>query len=427
LPDGLSALPAGALPLADMGRGGEASNSEKAGTKHMPWTNNSGGGSPWGGGGRQGGPWGGGSQLPQAPNVDELLRKGQDFIRRFLPRGFGGGKGLAVIGLVLVALWLLSGFYRVQPDEQGIVLRFGAFNRVTAPGLNYALPAPIETVLTPRVTRVNRIEVGFRSGVDGGVARIGPSRDVIEESLMLTGDENIIDIDFSVLWRISNAPDFLFNIRNPEQTLKSAAESVMREVIGRTPIQRALTEARAQIEQAVRTGTQAIMDQYGAGIEVTQIQLQKVDPPAAVIDAFRDVQRANADRERLRNEAEAFRNDIIPRARGEAERLVQEAQGEREARIARANGEAQRFIAVLSAYSQARDVTRLRLYLETMEEVIRQSPTIVVDDKVQNVVPFLPLNEMNRGPSRQASGAGNQPLPMPLPPAPAARAAGATR
>lgn len=383
----------------------------------MPWTNNSGGGSPWGGGGRQGGPWGGGGggpQLPQAPNVDELLRKGQDFVKRFLPSGFGGGKSLAVIGVILVAIWLLSGFYRVQPDEQGVVLRFGAFNRVTAPGLNYALPTPIESVLTPRVTRINRIEVGFRSPGEGVVGRAAPSRDVVEESMMLTGDENIIDIDFSVLWRIRNAGEFLFNIRNPEQTVKSAAESVMREAIGRTPIQPALTEARAQIEAAVLAGTQAILDQYNAGIEVTQIQLQKVDPPAAVIDAFRDVQRANADRERLRNEAEAFRNDIIPRARGEAERLVQEAQGEREARIARANGEAQRFVSVLSAYSQARDVTRLRLYLETMEEVIRQSPTIVVDDKVQNVVPFLPLNEMNRG-QRQAAQPAGQPQPQQAP------------
>jgi len=389
----------------------------------MPWTNNSGGGSPWGGGGRQGGPWGGGGgpQLPQAPNVDELLRKGQDFVKRFLPSGFGGGKSLAIIGVILVGIWLLSGFYRVQPDEQGVVLRFGAFHRVTAPGLNYALPTPIESVLTPRVTRINRIEVGFRSGADGGTGRAAPSRDVVEESMMLTGDENIIDIDFSVLWRISNAGEYLFNIRNPEQTVKSAAESVMRETIGRTPIQPALTEARAQIEAAVLAGTQAILDEYRAGVEVTQIQLQKVDPPAAVIDAFRDVQRANADRERLRNEAEAFRNDIIPRARGEAERLVQEAQGEREGRIARANGEAQRFVSVLTAYSQARDVTRLRLYLETMEEVIRQSPTIVVDDKVQNVVPFLPLNEMSRG-QRQAVDTPSQPAPA----APAARA-GAVR
>jgi membrane protease subunit HflK len=352
----------------------------------------------------------------------------QDFIRRFLPNGVGGGKGIAAIALVLVALWLLSGFYRVQPDEQGVVLRFGAFDRLTAPGLNYALPAPIESVLRPQVTRINRTEVGFRSAADGNPSRVAPSRDVIEESLMLTGDENIIDIDFSVLWRIRDASEFLFNIRNAEQTVKSAAESVMREAIGRTPIQPALTEARAQIEQAVREGTQAILDQYRAGVEISQVQLQKVDPPAAVIDAFRDVQRANADRERLRNEAEAFRNDIIPRARGEAERLVQEAQGEREARIARANGEAQRFVSVFTAYNQARDVTRLRLYLETMEEIIRQSSTIVVDDKVQNVVPFLPLNEMNRSP-RQAAGApattvvpGDRPQP-----GPAARASGAVR
>ncbi|MFN7000518.1 MAG: FtsH protease activity modulator HflK, partial [Elioraea tepidiphila] len=339
----------------------------------MPWTNNSGGGGPWGGGGRSGGPWGGGGGggpgLPQPPNIDELLRKGQDFVRRFLPRGFGGGKGIAIVGAILVGVWLLSGFYRVQPDEQGVVLRFGAFNRTTPPGLNYALPYPIESVTTPRVTRINRIDVGFRSQVEG--TRPIPTRDVPEESLMLTGDENIIDIDFAVFWRIRDAGEFLFNIRNPEQTVKSAAESVMREVIGRTPIQPALTEARAQIEQSVREGTQAMLDQYRAGIELAQVQLQKVDPPAAVIDAFRDVQRANADRERLRNEAEAFRNDIIPRARGEAERFVQEAQGDREGRVARARGEAERFTQILAAYSQARDVTRQRLYLETMEEILK--------------------------------------------------------
>ncbi|GIX10457.1 FtsH protease activity modulator HflK [Elioraea sp.] len=385
----------------------------------MPWTNNSGGGGPWGGGGRSGGPWGGGGgpSLPQPPNVDELLRKGQDFVRRFLPRGFGGGKGLAILGAILVGVWLFSGFYRVQPDEQGVVLRFGAFNRTTPPGLNYALPYPIETVTTPRVTRINRIDVGFRSPVEGmrPVATREISRDVPEESLMLTGDENIIDIDFAVFWRIRDAGEFLFNIRNPEQTVKSAAESVMREVIGRTPIQPALTEARAQIEQAVREGTQGILDQYRAGIEVAQVQLQKVDPPAAVIDAFRDVQRANADRERLRNEAEAFRNDIIPRARGEAERFVQEAQGDREGRIARARGEAERFTQILAAYSQARDVTRQRLYLETMEEILRSSPTVLVDDKVQNLVPFLPLNDLNR--ARQAVQPGSD-RPQPLPSAP---------
>jgi len=399
----------------------------------MPWTNNTGGG-PWGG--RPGGPWGsGGAGMPQPPNLDELLRKGQDFARRFLPRGFGGGRALAIGAAVLVGGWLLSGFYRVQPDEQGVVLRFGAFNRTTPPGLNYALPWPIESVTTPRVTRINRIDVGFRSEVEG--TRPVPTRVVPEESLMLTGDENIIDINFAVFWRIRDAGDFLFNIRNPEQAVKSAAESVMREVIGKTPIQPALTEARAQIEQAVRTGTQAMLDQYRSGIEVAQVQLQKVDPPAAVIDAFRDVQRANADRERLRNEAEAFRNDIIPRARGEAERVVQEAQGDREARVARARGEASRFTQVYEAYNQARDVTRLRLYLETMEDIIRISPTVVVDERVQNLVPFLPLGDLSRqsGPAGQMPGQHppsgvDRPTPVPsgpavVPPAgPAARVSG---
>lgn len=371
----------------------------------MPWTNNSGGGGgPWGGGGgRSGGPWGGGGGGGgfQQPDLEGLLRKAQDQVRRYTPRGLGGGKGIAAIGVILLALWVASGFYRVQPDEQGVVMRFGEFVRSTPPGLNYALPVPIEYVMTPRVTRINRIDIGFRSSVEG--TRPVPTRDVIEESLMLTGDENIIDIDFAVFWRIREAGEFLFNTRNPEQTVKSAAESTMREMIGRTPIQPALTEARAAIEQEVRRTTQAIMDSYRAGVEITQVQLQKVDPPAAVIEAFRDVQRANADRERVRNEAESYRNDIIPRARGEAERLVQEASGARESQVARANGEGQRFTSVLSAYSQSRDITRLRMYLETMEEVLRDNPKVIVDERVQNVVPFLPLGELGQRPPATGS------------------------
>jgi membrane protease subunit HflK len=210
---------------------------------------------------------------------------------------------------------------------------------------------------------------------------------------MLTGDENIIDIDFAIFWRIRDAGDFLFNTRNPEETVKSAAESVMREVIGKTPIQTALTEARAQIEQDVLRGTQAIMDQYRAGVEITQVQMQKSDPPAAVVESFRDVQRANADRERVRNEAESFRNDIIPRARGEAERMVQEAQGFRESTVARSRGEAGRFVSVLTAYQLAQDVTTKRIYLETMEDILRRNPTVLVDDRLQGLVPFLNLGD----------------------------------
>jgi membrane protease subunit HflK len=334
--------------------------------------------------------------------------------------GAGGGKLFALIGIVLAVGWGLSGFYRVQPDEQGVVMRFGAFSHTTQPGLNYRLPWPIESHTTPRVTRINRVDIGFVGAQDGGITggRVMAARDVLEESLMLTGDENIIDIDVAVFWRIRDAGEFLFNTRNPESTVKTAAESVMREVIGRTPIQPALTEARAQIEQEVRRGAQAIMDQYKAGIEVTQVQLQKVDPPAQVVDAFRDVQRANADRERLRNEAESFRNDIIPRARGEAERMVQEAQGFRESQVARAGGESARFLSVLSAYEQARDVTTRRMYLETMEEILRRNPKVIVDDRLQGVVPFLQLGET--GGARQAPAATPQQRPAPLPPGAAA-------
>ena len=387
----------------------------------MPW-NNSGGQSPWGNP-KPGGPWGqqpppgGGSPGGggRGPDLDDMIRQAQDAVRRYLPRG--GGKGLILLGLALVAFWGASGFYRVQPDEQGVVMRFGAFNRTAPPGLNYHIPWPVESVTTPRVTRINRVDIGFIGTPEVGVVsgRVQPSRDVLAESLMLTGDENIIDIDVAVFWRIRDAGEFLFNTRNPENTVKAAAESVMREVIGRTPIQPALTEARAQIEQEVRTGAQAIMDQYQAGIEIMQVQLQKVDPPAQVVDAFRDVQRANADRERLRNEAESFRNDIIPRARGEAERIVQEAQGVRESQIARARGEAARFTSVLTAYQSARDVTVRRLYLETMEEILRRNPMVIVDDRLQGVVPFLPLGDAGNTP-RPLQGSLPTTRPAPLPP-----------
>jgi len=377
---------------------------------------NNGGPSPWGNP-RPGGPWGspppgppgGGNRGPggPAPDLDDLIRQAQDFVRRVLPTG-GGGKGVALLLVLCLGVWGASGFYRVQPDEEGVVLRFGAFNRTAGPGLNYHVPWPVEAVQTPRVTTENLVFIGFRSG-DPAAARGGTGRDVLEESLMLTGDENIIDIDFVVRWRIRDAAEFLFNTRNPEVTIKSAAESVMREVIGRTPIQPALTEARGQIETQVAAATQAIMDQYRAGVAITQVQLQKVDPPAAVIEAFRDVQRAAADRERQRNEAEAYRNDIIPRARGEAERMIQEAQGFRDSQEARARGEAARFTSILGAYQQAQDITMRRLYLETMEEILRRNPKIIVDDRLQGLIPLLQLNEPVRGQARPPAAAAASP------------------
>ena len=395
----------------------------------MSW-NNGGGPSPWGTPGNtpprkpnqpNRGPWGAGQGVP---DLDEVLQRIQAGVRRVLPGGpGGGGRGspqangrlLGLIGLVALVAWLASGFYRVQPDQEGVVLRFGAFVGKTAPGLNYHIPWPIETALTPATTLINRIEVGYRGapdtnrvfpGGDGGrdTNRVA-ARDVPQEALMLTGDENIIDINLSVFWRIRDAGAFLFNTRNPEYTVKSAAESMMREVIGRTPIQPALTEARASIEEQVKSGTQGILDQYGTGVEITQVQLQKVDPPNAVIESFRDVQRASTDAETARNEAESFRNDIVPRARGDAARLTAEADGARQANIAEAGGQAQRFLSVYNAYTAAKDVTLRRLYIETMQEILTKSPSIVVDDRLRGIVPYLPLDTVRPpAPAQPAAG-----------------------
>jgi membrane protease subunit HflK len=368
------------------------------------------GGGPWGNGPRGGGnPWGGNrgdgggpsprGRGPQPPDFEELLRRGQDRFRRVLPGGFRTGSGIAVVVVAILVMWLASGFYRVDPDELGVVLRFGAYNRTTQPGLNYHLPSPIEKVLTPSVTRVNRTEIGYRSAEGATTAR-GATRQLPEEALMLTGDENIVDINFTVFWVIKDAKAYLFNIRAPDATVKSAAESAMREVIGETPIAQALAEGRGKVETDTQHLLQAILDSYSAGIELTQLQLLRVDPPAPVIDAFRDVQRALADRERLRNEAEAYRNDIIPKARGAAVAVKQEAEAYRQEIIARAQGDADRFLAVYHAFKAAQDVTVQRLYLETMEEILKNSNKVVIDKSAQGgsgVLPYLPLPALGGG------------------------------
>ncbi len=370
------------------------------------------GGGPWGtgprggGGGGDRGPWGGGrgggnGQGPSGPprgprgptpNLEDILRRSQDRLRSALPGGFGTSSGLAVVFLIIVGLWAASGVYRVLPDEQGVVLRFGAYNRTTPPGLGYHLPTPIESVLKPSVTRINRTEIGFRSSE--GATRAGTSRDLPQEALMLTGDENIVDINFTVFWIIKDAQSFLFNIRNPEGTVKSAAESAMREIVGETQIAQALAEGRGKIENETQKLLQGILDSYGAGIQITQVQLAKVDPPAPVIESFRDVQRALADKERLRNEAEAYRNDIIPRARGDSVRIRQEAEAYRAEITARSTGDADRFLEVYKAYKVAQDVTLQRLYIETMEEILKNSNKIIIDKAAQGqsgVLPYLPL------------------------------------
>jgi modulator of FtsH protease HflK len=421
------------------GRPGEDRPGPERGPRrpNNPFGNPFGGGGPGGGGPGGGGPGGGGQGGGPGggSDIDRLIEHAQAFIRRTLggggggqgggPSGGSGGGGggfsigrftssraLAFLGLFVVVIWVGSGFFRVQPDEQGVVLRFGAYSYWTPPGLHWHLPWPIETVMLPTVTRINRTEIGYRSGVGATMesGRDAGGRDILAESLMLTGDENIIDIDVAVFWRVANASDFLFNTASPEALVRAVAESSIREVMGKTPIQPALGPLRGQIETDVLKQSQEILDRYKAGVEITQVQLQKVDPPAAVIESFRDVQRANTDAERLRNEAESYRNDIVPRARGEAARITAEAQGAKTAAVAQATGQAQRFDSVLKAYQAAKQVTLTRLYLDTMQDVLTRGQPLIVDDKLKGLVPFLPLQVPPPRP------------PTPLPSAPQAAA-----
>ena len=370
----------------------------------MPWqSQGGGGGGPWGGGGR--GPWGGGPQSsgPTPPDLEEILRRGQDKLRRFLPGGSLGSRGVALIALAVIALWGFSGFFRVEPDELGVVLRFGKDVREVQPGLNYHLPYPIETVLTPKALRVNKIDIGMRTLSD--ISGRTSTRDVPEESLMLTGDENIVDVDFSVLWKVkpTGVGDYLFNIQNPEGTVKAVAESAMREVIGRSEIQPILTGARQTIETAVQDLMQKTLDHYGAGILVQQVQLQKVDPPAQVIDAFRDVQAARIDQDRSVNEAQTYANRVVPEARGNVAKITQAAEAYKSQTVAEATGQTARFLKIYEQYKKAPDVTRERMYLETLERVLGSSDKIIVDTgkNAQGVVPYLPLNELGLPPHTQ--------------------------
>ena len=352
--------------------------------------------SPWGSGSSGGrGDGNGSGERRQPPNIDDLIRKAQGSVGKIFPGGRGGNKPIYIGIFVLLILWGLSGLYRVLPDEQGVVIRFGQFIKTTQPGLNYHIPFPVERVLTPKVTKVNRIDVGFRSASDSG--RSSGIGDVPEESLMLTGDENIVNIDYSVFWVIKDAGKFLFNIQSPLETVKTASETAMREVIAKSKIQSILTEGRSKIENEVTIITQGILDEYGSGIQVTQVQTQKADPPDQVIDAFRDVQAARADRERSKNEAEGYANDVIPRARGEAEKILQQAEAYKQEVVAKAEGEASRFLAIYTEYAQAKQVTQERMYLETMEKVLADIDKVIIDkNSGSGVVPYLPLPEIKK-------------------------------
>lgn len=363
------------------------------------------------------GPWGKKpsprkSSSSNEPDLDVMLRQAQDRMRDMMGGGNGGKNGdgtpaniggLFTIGLMaVVGIWVYQCFYIVQPEEQGVVTRFGKYIETTDAGLHFAF-WPIESVQKPKVTRENILEIGFRSSVPTG--RFGISRgiqqqlsndkviDISQESLMLTGDENIVDLDFTVRWVISNPKDYLFKVENPEAALKHVSESAMREVIGRYPIDDSITGNKQRIETEALSLTQSIVDAYGLGMLINNVELQQVQPPKEVLDAFRDVQAAKADAEKEQDQATGYANDVVPRARGQAAQIMQEAEAYKSAKISEAEGNASRFTSQLNEYKKAKEITKQRLYLETMEEVLKGSRKVVMSDKAgSSVLPYLPLN-----------------------------------
>ncbi|VFU08088.1 Protein HflK [Methylocella tundrae] len=369
----------------------------------MPWINEGGNGGSWKP--SNGGPWGQKPSSPQ-PDFEDFVRRGQEKLKQWIPGsggGFGGARGVIALALVGVIFWLLSGFYTVEPNEVGLNKIFGRYTGKTGPGLNYNLPYPIGEVQKLQVTNRNTINVGFAQRPDMRAPNAQTSIDLPEESLMLTGDENIADVKFVVIWQIDpvHPEDYAFNIANQRETVKAVAESAMREVIGRSQIQRILTAERKVIEPAVQELMQKILNQYKAGVLILQVQLQSVDPPEQVIAAFRDVTAAQQDQNRMRNEAEAYANRVVPEARGKAAATIQEAEGYRLQTVAEATGQAARFNKIYEQYKKAPDVTRERMYLETMERVYGGMDKVIVDQGAQGtgVVPYLPLGALSSKPS----------------------------
>ena len=373
----------------------------------MPYSNNSGG--PWGGGGGNDGgddndrnkgqrP---GNQPPQVPDLDDLVRKGQEQLKVLMGGGKGGGtrgagpegpgisKGTIGIGvLILVGLWLFASFYTVKPEEKSVELMFGKYYATGESGLNFA-PWPVVTKEVVQVTRENTEDIGV--GGRGGQ---------FDQGLMLTGDENIVDIDFQVVWNITDPAQFLFNLQDPQETIRAVSESAMREVIGRSNLAPILNRDRAAISQEVGDLIQGTLDSYNSGVNIVRLNFDKADPPAEVIDSFRDVQAAEQERDTLEKQADAYANQTLAAARGQAAQLLQQAEGYRAQVVNQATGEASRFIAVYDEYAKAKSVTRKRLYLETMERVLSGVDKIIIDEGVGGdggIVPYLPLNELNRG------------------------------
>jgi membrane protease subunit HflK len=355
----------------------------------MPWDNKNEG--PWN---NNNNPWGkksnnnGWNPNNKNDDLDKILNLYKDKFSNFFSKG---PKSFFMGFIIIVFLWLISGFYTISPEEQGVVLRFGKYTSISSPGLNYHIPAPIEKVIKVPVTTTRNVEVGFRTQNAESI------RNVDEESLMLTGDENIVDLNFVVQWFVSDAAKYVFNIRNPDKNIKDSAESVMREVIGKTNINFALSEGRDQVRQEAQDSLQRILDRNNSGITVSSLLLQKSDPPPAVIDDFKDVQRARADQERLINEAQAYANRIVPEAKGEASKVRESAEAYKQEVIAIADGASQRFLSVYNEYRLAKDVTRRRIYLETMEKVMQNMNKVIIDSQNgSGVLPYLPLPELQK-------------------------------
>jgi membrane protease subunit HflK len=341
----------------------------------MPWSNQDGNGRETGG-------------LQQEPDLEELLKAKQRKLKQMVP-GASDLPGRVALILAIVLAVTVASFaftFRVTPDELGVVTRFGKVTRQEPAGLHFRLPYPIDEVHLPKVTRQNIIEIGMATR--GGLSSMR------EGDMMLTGDENIVDVTLVVFWRIEDALEYLFNIRNPDTTVQEVAESAIREVVGQSDLQPILTVARQKAEQAVQKLMQDVLNRYGAGIRVDRVQLLKVDPPAQVIDAFRDLQAAANDKETLQNQAFAYAGRMIPEARGEAEAILQGAKGYRQQAVAEATGQAARFVKVLDEYTKAPDVTRKRLYLETMERVFGSADKIIIDSN--GVVPLLSLGPRHK-------------------------------
>lgn len=315
-----------------------------------------------------------------------------------LPKTPKTGVSIGLIIFFLVAIWLLTGFYQVQTNENGVILRFGKYIDTTEPGLHYHLPYPIETVYKVSMTQERSINLGVNDYNNNykKYSNQQPRSNSFTESHMLTGDENIVDINLTIVWRIKNAKDFLFNMREPEQTVSVAAQSVLREIVGQSQMMPIISGDRGKVEDDTKSELQRVLDDFGSGVEIVRVKLQKADPPQQVVDAFNEVQRAKADKERFKNEAEAYRNEVVPNAKGKASQILQSAEAYKQAVVNKATGEADRFNSVYKAYQKGPDVTIRRLYLETMEEVLQKSDKVIIDPsaKGSNPLPILPLTPL---------------------------------